>query len=180
LLPLRLSTSWLDKPEEARLHALEAAGSLRKLVTQADAAPIAELFESAFTGHGADRIHAACTREYSGTLLGAIARLFRSCGAVTNTAIKAADHLSIAPSIIDSASTWRAGYERIALPFFEAFWDRELARNGFRFRTPGDLRKEFVRAKSLPQPARLKRMLSLVADGLDLEVPPTSRQWLET
>jgi hypothetical protein len=138
---------------------------------------IADLFEAARNRRKdeLDRLSASASPT---TAIGTMARLFRTTALPATSEERAVDHLQIAQTSARRASLWDTGYSRIVVPYFEAFWLRELTENAFRFNAPAETRREFDGARSLPPEKRVQRILELVADSLGIKLSAELRAWL--
>jgi hypothetical protein len=112
------------------------------------------------------------------TAAGTMARLFRVAVLPATSEQRAVDHLHIAHASTLRASLWSAGYSRIVVPYFEAFWERELKRNAFRFNSPEETRRRFEAARALPVEKRVRRILEIVTDSLAINLSVEFRAWL--
>lgn len=177
LIVFQLCALMLTNPQDARDAMTSVSTALREVDGEPDAPVLADLLAAVGRNEDREAIDENCERTPPGTAVGAIARLLRASSSGRSTIERATDHLTIAPHVASRQSLWRDMYARIALSFFEAFWQHEVSVNAFRFRAPANFRRELEQIHNLPPAQRLQGLLEAVADAIDLPLSTEFRAW---
>lgn len=170
----------LDDAEMARTMLVAIADHCRRVMKDANAADaLSTAFNASLKSFSTSSLEMIYGRDDLPEAVRLISRLLHSLDRNVVVTERAIDHLMIVFGVQSRSGYWGPSYKWIVLEFFETYWMRELLSSAFRFRRPGDLRRELLAVSAVPAEVRLALLLVTVADGLDLPLAPEFRSALE-